>query len=103
MIILYKNLAGQGGCGDVYKGWIDYRTKDSAKPGHGLTVAVKRIKKEGVQGIDEWRNELKILSSFKHPNVVKLLGYCAEGMHRMLVFEFIPNGSLEENLSRGTI
>ncbi|XP_023747865.1 probable serine/threonine-protein kinase PBL3 [Lactuca sativa] len=95
-----KNLAGQGGCGDVYKGWIDYRAKDSAKPGHGLTVAVKRIKKEGVQGIDEWRNELKILSSFKHPNVVKLLGYCAEGMHRMLVFEFISNGSLEENLSR---
>ncbi|KAI3779237.1 hypothetical protein L2E82_08860 [Cichorium intybus] len=96
-----KNLAGQGGCGDVYKGWIDYRTKDSAKPGHGIPVAIKRIKKEGVQGRDEWRNELKILSSFKHPNVVKLLGYCADGMHRMLVFEFIPNGSLEENLSRG--
>lgn len=50
-----KNLVGQGGCGDVYKGWIDYRTKESAKPGYGLPVAVKRIKKEGSQGLDEWR------------------------------------------------
>ncbi|KAI3817598.1 hypothetical protein L1987_11393 [Smallanthus sonchifolius] len=85
-----KNLAGQGGCGDVYKGWFD-----SAKP-----VAIKRIKKQGYQGLDEWENELRMLSSFNHPNVVKLLGYCAEGVHRMLVFEFMPMGSLEENLSR---
>ncbi|KAF5793511.1 putative protein kinase RLK-Pelle-RLCK-VIIa-2 family [Helianthus annuus] len=92
-----KNLAGQGGCSDVYKGWLGYRT---ATPGCGLPVAVKRIKKQGYQGLDEWNNELRILSSFHHPNVVKLLGYCAEGVHRMLVFEFMCNGSLEENLSR---
>lgn len=47
------------------------------------------------------QNELRILSSFHHPNVVKLLGFCADGAHRMLVFEFMPMGSLEENLSRG--
>ena len=50
-----KNLAGQGGSGDVYKGWIDSRTKDPAKPGHGLPVAIKRIKKNGAQGLDEWK------------------------------------------------
>nr|GEX79093.1 probable serine/threonine-protein kinase PBL3 [Tanacetum cinerariifolium] len=96
-----KNLAGQGGCGDVYKGWIDSRTKDSAKPGHGLPIAIKMIKKHGAQGLDEWKNELMILSNFHHPNVVKMLGSCAEGVHRILVFELIPFGSLEENLSRG--
>ncbi|KAI3733609.1 hypothetical protein L6452_13054 [Arctium lappa] len=95
-----ENLAGQGGCGDVYKGWLDYRTKDAVKPGHGFPVGVKRIKKEGAQGLEEWRNELRILSTFHHPNVVKLLGYCADGPHRMLVFEFITMGSLEANLSR---
>ncbi|XP_024989829.1 probable serine/threonine-protein kinase PBL3 [Cynara cardunculus var. scolymus] len=95
-----ENLAGQGGCGDVYKGWLDYRTNEAVKPGHGFPVGVKKIKKEGAQGLEEWRNELKILSSFHHPNVVKLLGYCADGPHRMLVFEFIPMGSLEATLSR---
>ncbi|XP_071687132.1 probable serine/threonine-protein kinase PBL3 [Rutidosis leptorrhynchoides] len=96
-----KNLVGQGGCGDVYKGWLDYRTKESAKQGYGLAVAIKKIKKEGSQGLDEWRNELRILSSFYHPNVVQLLGFCADGVHRMLMFEFIAMGILEENLSRG--
>ncbi|KAJ9554455.1 hypothetical protein OSB04_018500 [Centaurea solstitialis] len=51
----HENLAGQGGCGDVYKGWLDYRTKDAVKPGHGFPVGVKRIKKEGSQGLEEWK------------------------------------------------
>lgn len=49
-----KNLLGQGGSGDVYKGWIDISTMTAAKEKVGHPIAVKRLKKEGVQGREEW-------------------------------------------------
>ena len=47
-------LLGEGGFGDVYKGWINEQTLDAAKPGEGLIVAVKKLKREGFQGHTEW-------------------------------------------------
>lgn len=56
-----KNLVGQGGCSDVYKGWIVYCYKAAAKLGYGYSIAVKRLKKEGVQGLEEWKVLLLLL------------------------------------------
>ncbi|KAI7993828.1 putative serine/threonine-protein kinase PBL3 [Camellia lanceoleosa] len=95
-----KNLLGEGGFGDVYKGWIDYCTMSAAKPGAGTPIAVKRLRKEGAQGCEEWLNELTFLGKLSHPNVVKLTGHCCEGNHRILVYEFMAKGSLEAHLSR---
>ncbi|KAL7163937.1 hypothetical protein ACSBR2_039946 [Camellia fascicularis] len=95
-----KNLLGEGGFGDVYKGWIDYCTMSAAKPGAGTPIAVKRLRKEGAQGCEEWLNELTFLGKLSHPNVVKLTGHCCEGNHRILVYEFMTKGSLEAHLSR---
>ncbi|KAF9605777.1 hypothetical protein IFM89_018443 [Coptis chinensis] len=95
-----KNLIGQGGFGDVYRGWIDLHTMDAVKPGTGRAIAIKKLRKEGVQGHNEWLNELIILSQFNHPNVVKLIGYCSEGNKRILVYEYMPRGSLEGYLVR---
>ncbi|CAL5431050.1 unnamed protein product [Camellia sinensis] len=95
-----KNLLGEGGFGDVYKGWIDYCTMGAAKPGAGTPIAVKRLRKEGAQGCEEWLNELTFLGKLSHPNVVKLTGHCCEGNHRILVYEFMTKGSLEAHLSR---
>lgn len=48
------SLIGEGGFGDVYKGWVDKQTLGPAKPGHGMVVAVKKLKLEGFQGHKEW-------------------------------------------------
>ncbi|CAL5428863.1 unnamed protein product [Camellia sinensis] len=98
-----KNLLGEGGFGDVYKGWIDYCTMSAAKPGAGTPIAVKRLRKEGAQGCEEWLNELTFLGKLSHPNVVKLTGHCCEGNHRILVYEFMTKGSLEAHLSRENV
>ncbi|KAK3025361.1 hypothetical protein RJ639_044901 [Escallonia herrerae] len=96
-----KNFLGQGGSGHVYRGWINHCTMTAAKPGDGHPVAVKRLKKGGAQGREEWLNELNFLGRFKHKHVVKLIGYCSEDMHMILVYEYMPKGSLEAHLLRG--
>ncbi|KAF5443285.1 hypothetical protein F2P56_035854 [Juglans regia] len=93
-----KNLIGQGGFGDVYIGYISYCSTSAAKPGAGYAVAVKRLRKTGAQGHNEWLNELKFLSRLDHPNIVKLIGYCLEGENRILVYEYVTGGSLEAHL-----
>ncbi|XP_041016227.1 probable serine/threonine-protein kinase PBL18 [Juglans microcarpa x Juglans regia] len=93
-----KNLIGQGGFGDVYIGYISYCSMSAAKPGAGNAVAVKRLRKTGAQGHNEWLNELKFLSRLDHPNIVKLIGYCLEGENRILVYEYVTGGSLEARL-----
>ncbi|KAJ4711293.1 Protein kinase [Melia azedarach] len=93
-----KNLIGQGGFGDVYIGYINSCTMTAAKRKDGLAVAVKRLRRKGLQGHDEWQNELRFLSRLNHPNVVKLIGYCSEDEHRMLVYEYMIKGSLEDHL-----
>ncbi|KAK7330377.1 hypothetical protein VNO77_24571 [Canavalia gladiata] len=91
-------LIGDGGFGYVYKGWIDGKSFGAKMPGSGMVVAVKKLKPEGFQGHKEWLSEINYLGQFHHPNLVKLIGYCLEGDNRLLVYEYMPNGSLENHL-----
>ncbi|KAJ7537111.1 hypothetical protein O6H91_12G099000 [Diphasiastrum complanatum] len=93
-------MLGEGGFGCVYKGYIWHK-----HPLHGdlkMVVAVKQLNQKSLQGHKQWLAEVNFLGLVSHPNLVKLIGYCAEddekGMQRLLVYEFIPNKSLEEHL-----
>nr|GMD12439.1 protein kinase APK1A, chloroplastic-like [Ipomoea batatas] len=94
------SVLGEGGFGSVYKGWLDENTLAAARAGTGIVVAVKRLNQEGFQGHREWLAEVNYLGQFCHPNLVKLIGYCLEDEHRLLVYEFMPKGSLENHLFR---
>eukprot|EP01018_Ginkgo_biloba_P007524 Gb_26720 [translate_table: standard] len=91
-------MVGEGGFGCVYKGVI----KNLDDPQTKTEVAVKRLNKKGLQGHKEWVTEVHFLGLVEHPNLVKLVGYCAEdderGIQRLLVYEFMPNKSLEDHL-----
>ncbi|KAL3536258.1 hypothetical protein ACH5RR_004719 [Cinchona calisaya] len=90
---------GEGGFGCVYKGVI----KNSDDPVKNVDVAVKQLGKRGMQGHKEWVTEVNVLGVVEHPNLVKLIGYCAEdderGIQRLLIYEFMPNRSVEDHLS----
>ncbi|XP_058209094.1 receptor-like cytoplasmic kinase 176 [Rhododendron vialii] len=94
------SVLGEGGFGSVFKGWIDERSFIAAKPGTGLVIAVKRLNQEGFQGHKEWLAEINYLGQLHHPNLVKLIGYCFEDDQRLLVYEFMPKGSMENHLFR---
>ncbi|XP_050209921.1 probable serine/threonine-protein kinase PBL11 isoform X2 [Mercurialis annua] len=94
------NLLGEGGFGFVYKGWIDEHSLTAVGPEMGMAVAVKVLKQKGSKGQQEWLAEIKYLGQLYHPNFVKLIGYSLEDSHRILVYEFMPNGSLEKHLTR---
>ncbi|KAI3713575.1 hypothetical protein L1987_72155 [Smallanthus sonchifolius] len=88
---------GEGGFGRVYKARI--RLCESQKD--PLVVAIKKLNRESMQGHKEWQTELQFLGVVDHPNLVKLLGYCSvdgERMQRLLVYEYMPNKSLEVHL-----
>ncbi|KAG5238117.1 hypothetical protein OIU78_007832 [Salix suchowensis] len=95
-----ETLLGEGGFGCVFKGWIDLNTFAPTKPGSGVVVAVKRLKPESFQGHKEWLTEVTYLGQLHHENLVKLIGYCSESDNRLLVYEFMPKGSLEQHLFR---
>ncbi|KAM0000694.1 putative protein kinase RLK-Pelle-RLCK-VIIa-2 family [Helianthus debilis subsp. tardiflorus] len=97
------SILGEGGFGFVFKGWIDENGTAPAKPGSGITVAVKSLKPDGLQGHREWVAEVDFLGQLHHPNLVKLIGYCIEDDQRLLVYEFMTRGSLENHLFRRTI
>ncbi|TXG49789.1 hypothetical protein EZV62_025664 [Acer yangbiense] len=94
------SVLGEGGFGCVFKGWIDENTFSATRPGTGLVIAVKRLNQDGSQGHQEWLTEINYLGQLYHPNLVKLVGYCLEDDHRLLVYEFMPKGSLENHLFR---
>ncbi|KAL3723631.1 hypothetical protein ACJRO7_035753 [Eucalyptus globulus] len=94
------NLLGEGGFGKVYKGWVDEKTLAPSKMGSGMIVAIKKLNPESVQGFDQWQSEVNFLGRLSHPNLVKLLGYCWEEKELLLVYEYIPKGSLENHLFR---
>jgi len=94
------SVLGEGGFGSVFKGWIDEQTLTASKPGTGVVIAVKKLNQDGWQGHQEWLAEVNYLGQFSHPNLVKLIGYCLEDEHRLLVYEFMPRGSLENHLFR---
>ncbi|CAM0871582.1 unnamed protein product [Alopecurus aequalis] len=89
------NFIGEGGFGPVYKGYVD----EKLKPGlRAQPVAVKLLDLEGNQGHNEWLTEVIFLGQLRHPNLVKLIGYCYEDQHRLIVYEFLVRGSLEKHL-----
>ncbi|XP_022144967.1 probable serine/threonine-protein kinase PIX7 [Momordica charantia] len=97
------SILGEGGFGFVFKGWIEENGTAPAKPGSGITVAVKSLKLDGLQGHREWVAEVAFLGQLHHPNLVKLIGYCNEDDQRLLVYEFMSRGSLENHVFRRTV
>ncbi|PWA52447.1 hypothetical protein CTI12_AA454350 [Artemisia annua] len=106
-------MIGEGGFGCVYKGIVNVNGNggDDDNDGNGnggcLDVAIKQLNRNGFQGHKEWINEVNFLGVVNHPNLVKLVGYCAEdderGIQRLLVYELMSNKSLEDHLLvRGT-
>eukprot|EP00253_Pinus_taeda_P007849 PITA_07849 len=82
------NKLGQGGFGPVYKGI----TPD------GKEIAVKKLSLRSMQGRKEFMNEVKFLANIQHRNLVNLLGCCVDGSERLLVYEYLPNKSLDRIL-----
>ncbi|KAL9321348.1 hypothetical protein ACSQ67_013187 [Phaseolus vulgaris] len=80
---------GQGGFGSVYRGFL----KDL-----NSYVAIKRVSRESKQGVKEYATEVKIISQLRHKNLVQLLGWCHREKDLLLVYEFMPNGSLDFHL-----
>ncbi|CAO2041912.1 unnamed protein product [Urochloa humidicola] len=92
---------GEGGFGRVYRGWVDERTLSPVRNGAGsMPLAVKMLKRESLQGVQEWQTELNFLGRLSHPNLVRLLGYCWEQEELLLVYEYMAMGSLEDQLFR---
>ena len=83
-----KNFLSEGGFGSVYKGVLD-----------GRKIAVKHHRFASLQGDKEFKSEVDALSKARHKNVVMLLGSCSEGNHRLLVYEYVCNGSLDQHIS----
>ncbi|PKI55893.1 hypothetical protein CRG98_023709, partial [Punica granatum] len=80
---------GEGGFGKVYKGHLEKMNQ---------VVAIKQLDRNGLQGTKEFVVEVAMLSLVDHPNLVKLIGFCAERDQRLLVYEYMPLGSLETHL-----
>ncbi|KAM0884808.1 hypothetical protein ACQ4PT_030746 [Festuca glaucescens] len=83
-----SNKLGEGGFGSVYKGTLP----------DGYEIAVKRLSKSSTQGIGELTNELALVAKLQHKNLVRLVGVCLEQDERLLVYEFVPNRSLDQIL-----
>ncbi|XP_026413175.1 G-type lectin S-receptor-like serine/threonine-protein kinase At1g11300 [Papaver somniferum] len=81
----WKNKLGEGGFGPVYKGKLQ----------NGQEIAVKRLSTNSGQGIEEFKNEVVLISKLQHRNLVKLLGCCIEGKENMLIYEYMPQRSLD--------
>ncbi|TYG53237.1 hypothetical protein ES288_D09G093600v1 [Gossypium darwinii] len=82
------NKLGQGGFGAVYKGTL----------AGGKLIAVKRLSSDSTQGDLEFKNEVQLMSNLQHRNLVRLQGFSLEGKERLLIYEFVPNGSLDKFL-----
>ncbi|GLU23153.1 hypothetical protein SLE2022_391780 [Rubroshorea leprosula] len=82
------NKLGQGGYGPVYKGKLH----------DGTDVAVKRLSSSSGQGIEEFKNEVRLISKLQHRNLVRLIGCCVEREERVLIYEFLANKSLDNFL-----
>ncbi|KAJ9153309.1 hypothetical protein P3X46_026760 [Hevea brasiliensis] len=89
-------VLGGGGFGSVYKGFITGDLREGLQP---LPVAVKvHDGDNSYQGHREWLAEVIFLGQLSHPNLVKLIGYCCEAEHRVLIYEYMARGSVENNL-----
>ncbi|XP_074275775.1 putative serine/threonine-protein kinase PBL21 isoform X2 [Silene latifolia] len=82
------NMIGEGGFGKVFKGRLE----------SGEIVAIKQLNHQGLQGSQEFIVEVLMLSLLHHPNLVNFKGYCTDGDEKLLVYEYMPKGSLEDHL-----
>ncbi|KAG8658092.1 G-type lectin S-receptor-like serine/threonine-protein kinase At4g27290 isoform X3 [Manihot esculenta] len=80
-----NNKIGEGGFGPVYRGTLT----------DGQEIAVKRLSRSSGQGLNEFKNEVILIAKLQHRNLVKLLGCCIQGEEKMLVYEYMPNKSLD--------
>ncbi|WJX16720.1 hypothetical protein P8452_06715 [Trifolium repens] len=80
-----SNKLGEGGFGPVYKGMLM----------DGQEIAVKRLSKRSGQGLKEFKNEVALIAKLQHRNLIKLLGCCIQGEETMLIYEYMPNKSLD--------
>ncbi|XP_071704140.1 receptor-like protein kinase HERK 1 [Rutidosis leptorrhynchoides] len=90
----FTTFIGSGGYGQVYKGELSLS-------GELRTVAVKRLstkESKGGQGVKEFLTEIQLLSRYKHPNIVSLLGFCDQGDEKILIYEYAEHGSLDTYL-----
>jgi len=85
-----QNIIGRGGFGVVYRGELE----------DGTQIAVKRMEAAVVsnKGLSEFQSEITVLTKVKHRHLVGLLGYCADGNERLLVYEYMPQGTLSQHL-----
>ncbi|GAB2301125.1 hypothetical protein Dimus_035158 [Dionaea muscipula] len=83
-----NNIIGKGGFGPVYKGVLP----------DGEEIAVKRLSRFSIQGLQEFINEVILISKLQHRNLVKIMGCCVDGEERLLIFEHMPNRSLDQFL-----
>ncbi|KAF5756401.1 putative protein kinase RLK-Pelle-DLSV family [Helianthus annuus] len=81
-----ENKLGRGGFGTVYKGTFE----------DGNQIAVKRLALDSGQGDLEFKNEVLLVAKLQHRNLVRLLGFSVEGSERLLIYEFLPNASLDQ-------
>ncbi|KAK8330643.1 hypothetical protein V6Z12_A10G018900 [Gossypium hirsutum] len=84
-----ENKLGQGGFGPVYKGGL----------ANGKEIAVKRLSRTSGQGLVEFKNEVMLIARLQHKNLVRLLGCCLEKNEKLLVYEFMPNKSLDKRFN----
>ncbi|KAM0020347.1 putative protein kinase RLK-Pelle-CrRLK1L-1 family [Helianthus debilis subsp. tardiflorus] len=86
-------VIGRGGFGKVYKGTI-------TNGPNILTVAIKRLDSTSTQGASEFWAEVNMLSNLRHCHLVSFIGYCNDGLEMILVYEYMPNGTLEDHLHK---